>query len=264
MARFTPYMPADLTSLTRESVKWQLTSHRGEVREEPSIISSAGYSEQPEYELSMITCEHPEGKVWESMFIPTTVSGAEGISITWWAKNSSGRGQAQIKLVGESEWYSTVKSKAVSKGYKVTNFIGREVPVGSGHTFVLDLHKDELIPSIFSLGMTRQQSIALRNKGGNELIGLTIGTAISNIVPTDHFVRKMAANGHSVVGMIDSVLNSTTIEQKDILKGITNVEGLRNVLAYEAPKGARVEPVKSREQVNAEREETYGAWGAFG
>lgn len=264
MARFTPYMPADLTSLTRESVKWQLTSHRGEVREEPSIISSASYSEPAEYELSMITCEHPEGKVWESMFIPLNASSAEGVSITWWAKNSSGKGQAQIKLVSETEWYSTVKSKAVSKGYKVTNFIGREVPISSGHAFVIDLHRDELIPSIFSLGFTRQQAQALRIKGGNELIGATIGTAISNLVPTDHFIRKMAANHHSFVGMIDQIIASTTIEQKDLLKGIANVEGLKNVLAYQAPKGTRAEPVKSRDQLNAEREESYGAWGAFG
>jgi hypothetical protein len=208
----------------------------------------------------MIECRHPEGKLWRSMFIATTPTGVDGFSLTWWGKDDQVKGQAQCKRVSEREWYSVVKSKAVSKGYTVENYIGREVPLQVGHEFVVELSKGTKNAALPILAMTDIQAGTYGVEGGHDKIGRIMGKALANLLPTSNFLSNINGKGHSVGALLAQARSETASPQTaDVVEGIMHSVDGTFIDVASVPHGVR-EP-----EPKIDREEVYGSgWGAFG
>lgn len=257
MALITPYSPSDISfGVSQIQVAWRLPGVRSGVEEQVAMhsIADVGSSTWP---TSMIECRHPEGKLWRSMFIPTNVSGSQGLSLTWWGKDDQVKGQSQVKVVSEGEWYGVVKSKAVAKGYAVETYIGRQVPLQVGHSFVKDLVMERDLPQLAQLAFTQDQSSNLSSIGGGERIGSTMGKALANILPTNNFFANLNGKGHSLAALLTQGLQETTNQaSKDAIVGL-----MRELTGDLKP----VEAAPKIAVPQIDREEVYGSgWGAFG
>uniref|UniRef100_A0AAU6W052 Uncharacterized protein n=1 Tax=Pseudomonas phage Nican01 TaxID=3138540 RepID=A0AAU6W052_9CAUD len=261
MALITPYSPSDSSSgaglaVSTVQVAWRLPGVRSGVTEQVAAhsISDVVSSTWP---TSMIECRHPEGKLWRSMFIPINVSGSQGLSITWWGKDDQVKGQSQVKIVSENEWYTVVKSKAVAKGYAVETYIGRQVPLQVGHSFVKDLVADKVLPQLGQIAFTQDQSTNLARIGGGDRIGATIGKALANILPTNNFFANLNGKGHSLVALLtQGFAEANGTESKDMIAGL-----MRELTGDLKP----VDTIKKAPEPQIDREEVYGSgWGAFG
>lgn len=257
MPLITPYSPSDIGHATSgRHVAWQLSSARSGATEQVAAHTTANASSAT-WATSFIECRHPEGKLWRSMFIPITASGASGFSLTWWGKDDQVKGQAQCKMVSETEWYAVVKSKAVAKGYDVVNYIGRQVPLQVGHSFVKDIVDDANIPQLPLLALTQDQSANLFAVGQGDKIGSTVGKALANILPTHTFFANLNGKGHSLAALLSEAYGATvTTSEKDM------IQGLMRELTGDLTK---IEPIKKAPEPKIDREEVYGSgWGAFG
>lgn len=257
MPLITPYSPSD-SGLTCDNIQvaWRLPGVRTGVTEQVAAHSTAS-SATALWGTSMIECRHSEGKLWRSMFIPTVASGNTGMSITWWGKDDQVKGQAQVKIVSESDWYGVVKSKAVAKGYIVESYIGRQIPLQVGHSFVKDLVNSKFLPQLPLLALTSDQSTIMFASGQGDKIGTTIGKALANILPTNNFFANLNGKGHILaVLMAEAFAAVGTTAEKDMIAGM-----MRELTGDLAP----VESFKKAPEPQIDREEVYGSgWGAFG
>lgn len=256
MPFLTPYSPSDSgLSIHTINVAWKLSGHRSGPVEQVAAHST-GSSGSTLWVTSLIECRHPEGKLWRSMFIPLTATGGLGMSITWWGKDDTVKGQTQCKIVSEQEWYTVVKSKAVGKGYNVENYIGRSVPLAVGHGFVSDLVADKNLPQLPGLAFTTEQANDLIMSGGSERLGMKMGKALANILPTSNFFANLNGKGHSLNALLSQgYAEAGSLGEKDVVAGLM-IELTGVVKPTEAT-------VPSEPQVD--REEVYGSgWGAFG
>lgn len=258
MPLITPYSPSDLVASSSSTIQvaWQLPGVRSGNTEQVAAHVMAD-SSTIVWPTSLIECRHPEGKLWRSMFIPTSPSGSVGFSLTWWGKDDLVKGQAQVKAVSETEWYSVVKSKAVSKGYEVQTYIGRQIPLNTGHQFVKDLASSEFLPKLPVLAMSKAQSENYFDKGTGDKIGSVIGKAIANILPTSNFLNNLNGKGHPVGGLLAQAFGaSSNGSAKDV------VGGIMRELTGDLP---IPETLKKAPEPQIDREEVYGSgWGAFG
>lgn len=257
MPLITPYSPSDVgQNCNVVNVAWKLAGVRTGTSEQVAAHSIAD-TQNNLWSTSMIECRHPEGKLWRSMFVPITASGGSGISITWWGKDDQVKGQAQCKIVSETEWYSVVKSKAVAKGYDVETYIGRSIPLQVGHNFVKDLSKDDRLPQLPQLAMTANQASILFASGQGDKIGSVMGKALSNILPTNNFFTNINGKGHSLGALLSEGLAGTQVtSEKDVITGL-----MRELTGDLKP----VEGIKKAPEPQIDREEVYGSgWGAFG
>lgn len=256
MPVITPYSPSDSgLNLSKLNVAWQLSGVRSGPTEQVAAHTTAS-SATNLWVTSLIDCRHPEGKLWRSMFIPLTASGATGMSITWWGKDDQVKGQTQVKMVSETEWYSVVKSKAVAKGYTVENYIGRDTPLQVGHNFVKDLVNNQTLPQLPQLAFTSNQASDLFASGMGDKIGSVIGKALSNILPTNTFFANLNGKGHSLGALLSEALTNCSNTEADV------VQGLMRELTGTLPV---VEVLVAPPEPQIDRKEVYGSgWGAFG
>lgn len=257
MPLITPYSPSDSgLSGSGGHVAWQLAGVRTGATEQVASHTTAN-SATALWATSLIECRHPEGKLWRSMFIPIVASGSAGFSLTWWGKDDQVKGQAQVKMVSENEWYAVVKSKAASKGYDIVNYIGRQVPLQVGHSFVKDIVNDGTIPQLPMLALTQEQSSRLVAAGQGDKVGAVIGKALANILPTNNFFANLNGKGHAVGPLLTQAYGeATTTSEKDVIQGL--MRELTGDLST-------IEPIKKAAEPQIDREEVYGSgWGAFG
>ncbi|UIS24615.1 hypothetical protein S21ZY_053 [Pseudomonas phage ZY21] len=257
MPLITPYSPSDSALLvTPLQVAWKLPGVRTGCTEQVAAHTIAE-SFTNLWGTSMIECRHPEGKLWRSMFIPIVASGSSGMMLTWWGKDDQVKGQSQVKVVSENDWYGVVKSKAVSKGYAVESFIGRQIPLQVGHSFVKDLLDDKELPQLPLLAFTQDQASNLFATGAGDKIGTTIGKALANILPTNNFLANLNGKGHSVGALLTEAIGlAVATSEKDM------IAGLMRELTGDLPS---VEATKMPPEPQIDREEVYGSgWGAFG
>lgn len=262
MALITPYTLNDLAKTEPVSVNWNVIQPFSPDKEEPAIMSVTTINDHGEFCMSMINCVHPDGgKFWDSMFIPTNLTGGQGMSITCWGKAST-KGQFQVKEVSEQEWYKTVKSKAVSGGYDVKNFVGRTVPLSSDHGFVRTLQENPDVPSIPCLAFTPAQKADIGQRGGPEGLGYFMGKAASNIIPTENFIKALQIRNHDFIGKMESLtLNGSGVTQShDLVQGF-----IRGVSEKGLPTVGSGRALAKAAEPQIDREEVYGGgWGAFG
>ncbi|UKL14955.1 hypothetical protein hairong_050 [Pseudomonas phage hairong] len=264
MASITPYTLDNLDSTKVIDVTWNIIRPFSPDSTHPArmSVSELHQSQHGEFVSSMITCVHPDGgKFWESLFIPTNMTGGTGISITRWGKAST-RGQMQVKAVSEHEWYKTVKSKAVSGGYEVKNFIGRQTPLSSDHQFVKLLHEDAAVPSLPAFGFSPMQKSVVGKAAGPEGLGYVMGKALSNIIPTEQFMLNMGTSGHDWLTAVAKAANGLAIESADVVAGFVRgaSEHVGDSIASVSKRGVVTPP-----EPQIDREEVYGGgWGAFG
>lgn len=257
----TPYDPSSLSSLSREKTTWKMSSYKrnNDLSPPDNIIYTAAKSDIA-FPTSLIECRHPEGKIWRSMFISTTFTGSAGVSITWWGKSDLVKGQVQYKEVSEAAWYSVVKSKAIAGGYKVENYIGREVPLQVGHEFVRDIFDNPSVNCMPTLAFNSDQATVIQLANTCSKIGSLMGTAISNLSPTENFLVNLVERDQDVVLNLEQILDGKVIgsESYDLLLGLMGPLNSLKSGHYVRP------PASTAPQVD--REEIYGesGWGAFG
>lgn len=195
-----------------------------------------------------VACEHPEGKVWESLFIPNN-AGGHGLSITWWARKGAANGSLGVKEVTELEWYNIVQSKAVLKGYNVLHLTGLTTPLTTRHRFINELvEKGKVAPSLalMAAGYTSHSDVKKR-----------IVAAYLSYKPILNFLLKLNAKGHSDSLMFQAHRSITGMPSdviKQVLASLTSGEILFND-SMETKPAVLVETLTER----------YGStWGAFG
>lgn len=248
------------------TVDWHWIDHTGQrcvATEKVLYVEPHSYTGY--FETSFIACTHPEGKSWESLFIPTDKNGTHGISITWWNRKKGLRGQVNVKACSQVEFYDTVASKAVYKGYEVVSFVGRENGLNRRHAFVSDLH---------ARGESVSPALAWGNTGSIPASGIQAGKSIAEAMidsrTISHFFTKLLMNGHA-----DEVLREGIEVTKhqgmfatDLAGGLFHninsfLDEYRDDLAvseldtYQAAK-PKVKPAP------VAKEELYSGWGVFG
>lgn len=254
----TPYTIDKISSTNREEtrVKWLLRDRHDTAQIEECIHSIIN-EEHGEFQSSLITCKHPEGKVWESLFIATSRNGISGLAITWWGKAGS-RGTISVKKVGEADWYTVVKSKVVGKGYDINAFIGRDRALMNSHQFVTDIHENS--PSLPAMGFpawVAQDIIDTKTTFG---LGDVMGRAFSGIVPVSNFITKLLHNGHNIPEKIRQAAAAETVNQvRDTLNGVAGAISSPGLAFADV-----LNKAKAPKLPEIDREEAYaGAWGGF-
>jgi hypothetical protein len=253
-----PFTPFSTTNLSLETVShrvaWPTYDNAGRQSLADSFTAISETSGAV-YSSSFVSCHHPEGKIWKSMFIALNKSGSTGISVTWWGKNLGVKGQAQAKIVSEKEWYGVVKSKAVGKDYKIEQYIGRYIPIDSNHQFVYDVLADEDAGRLPAMGFCPAQAASLIQMGTESKIGTLIGKAIAeDIFPTADFITFLEGKGLSIQSEMELAPKDRV--SQDIVSAMT-------AMMFGAQKGKP--PVAPKTPVPViDREEVYGSgWGGF-
>lgn len=262
MPLITPYMPTDLSSSAHEKVEWHTFGQIHPSPRQSAIHSVANMDDPLTYPMSLIECEHPEGKIWQSMFIPLSPNGAAGVSVTWWGKSNAVKGQCQVKEVSESDWYTVVKSKAVAKGYKVLNYVGRTVPLNVSHQFVKTLVNTDEVAALPVLAFANFQSNLISDQSGRHGIGMTIAKVMNNFLPVENFLSRLSAKGFSVGQALEDLSTAAIYDagRSDILQGIRTI-GIAS--DTDSARGSQLS--KKAPEPEVDREEVYGGgWGAFG
>lgn len=249
------------------TVDWHWIDHTGQrcmATEKVLYVDPPSYTGY--FETSFIACTHPEGKSWESLFIPTDKNGTHGISITWWNRKKGLRGQINVKACSQAEFYDTVASKAVYKGYEVVSFVGRENGLNRRHAFVSDLH---------ARGESVMPALAWGNTASIPVSGVKAGQGMAETMvvetrPIAQFFLKLLMNGHADEvlregieatkhqGILAADLASGFFQRiNDFLDGHRKdlADGKTDSLSTVSPK-AKPAPVA--------KEELYSGWGVFG
>ena len=243
------------STIVHKQVGWNLRDHHDVLTKEEALHSVAD-GQNGEFESSLICCKHPEGKVWESMFISTNRNGSSGLIATWYGKAGS-RGQLVLKGASEADWYTLVKSKVIGKGYEVDSFVGRDRALMNSHQFVTDLH--ESAPSLPAMGFIPWQAQQVIDKGGNRAIGTLMAQAMKGITPVRNFLDKLRMNGHDLPQKIADMATPTTVPaMRDLMSGIADTLSTGTSDADKSfSRKAEPKPEINREEVYAE------AWGGF-
>lgn len=266
MARITPYTLSDLEDIddhTLVHVDWTVVqpfASDTHVRTSGTIASLRG--DHGDFVSSVISCRHPDGgKFWESVFIPLQMTGGKGVSLTRWGKKAT-RGQMQAKLVSEHEWYKTVKSKAVAGGYDVLNFVGREIPLATDHSFIKILHERIEVATLPAFGFSSNQKSVIGRAAGAEGLGYVMGKAMSNIIPSENFFRNMIECGHNVRDALLHAVKELPKPEEDLIYGF--VRGMNEHINPNIPQVSK-NGFQRPPEPQIDRDEVYGGgWGAFG
>lgn len=254
MSVITPVTLDGLEGVPKETVTANWPNHEGR----PDPHHHFEVSGRGEYETSYISCVHPAGKAWRSMFIPTNSSGSCGLSISWWGKSNFVNGQVQVKEVSESEWASTARSKLAVSGYEAHSYIGRRFPLDGKHRELAQLHNSASCPSISQLALLNHQSDSIIERKGAFGIGAVMGAAIKNIKPTGDFLNSLIEKNFNVADLVRGKIPSAkTSSSADFISSLANSMTGANFATEHKLKKEKSVPVIDRESV-------YGGWGAFG
>lgn len=261
MPIFHPYTTKDIDVKETVGVSWTLIEPNGthvvapamHVLTEDSVLT---------YSTSFISCQHPEGKCWNSLFVPVVANGMSGFSITWWGKEHRVKGQISVKQLSENEWYNTVKSKAVAKDYKVLQYIGRNIPLTSGHSFIHQIITDDSVSSLPQMAFTNYQSNEIREKGSERAVGRAVTAGLKVNTAIGHYLRVLEEKGfdlqQELIRIQDQMDNMLSRASADFVAGMYD-EGLTDgeIIVNMRGKGKPAEPV-------IDRVEVYGnGWGGF-
>lgn len=246
------------------TVDWHWIDHTGQrcmATEKALYVDPLSYTGY--FETSFIACTHPEGKSWESLFIPTDKNGTHGISITWWNRKKGLRGQINVKACSQTEFYDTVASKAVYKGYEVVSFVGRENGLNRRHAFVSDLH---------ARGESVSPALAWGNTASIPASGVQAGQSIAKAMidsrTINHFFTKLLINGHA-----DDVLREGIEATRHQGMFAHDLAGslFHNINDFldEYRTGHEIDPSPASHAVKAKpapvaKEDLYTGWGVFG
>lgn len=246
---------SDLSLTNEVIVEWAIPLYDGTIT---TIRESLWLEEAvaPVYSCAFLSCSHPTGKWWETMYISINRASNVGISITAWGKKTGARGSIQVKQVPETEWYDVVKTKLdVKKGYQALSFIGRKegLTVPQSRTFRPALENVPYSPQIAIDTSTASAIIARNTTHG---LGVILAQTLSMHAPTRGFFTKLALNGHNLEGhLADIDVEMIETANKDLIRGL--ITGLDE---YAEPIPRVVVP----KEPEIDRSEVYGAWGAFG
>lgn len=255
MPQFTPITTKDLNAQTDTiRVHWPSFNSAGQEEIDQQFHVVAETADYTSYNTSFVYCKHPDGKIWKSLFVPLEGNGSKGVSLTWWGKDESVKGQCQAKVVSEKEWYTVFKSK-VGKDYDVTQYIGRYVPVDSNHQFVYNLAGDNEIAKLPALAFEMNQSRDLIHTGGKHRAGTVIGKAIAEeVLPIAEFIISLQNKKVEPRAQIEACADNQG--DRDFIDGLTDMM---------FGTGKVVSPSAVRAPVPViDREEVYGSgWGGF-
>lgn len=256
-----PYLSEASKAPTDTVINWLFVNAKGDKLVNSHITAIDGGAAMTVYPVSFIACDHPDGKSWESLFLPLDATGLTGISVTWWNRKKGLPGQINLKPCSQAEFYDTVASKAVHKGYEVISFIGREIGLTRRHSFVEDLHKrtDSVGPCI---GLTVSHLCS-----GSEL-GTDMIESACALPPIANFFNKLTENMHvaNFIYALEEVKRGVRPAQKKIIEGIE--DGL-NEIGFGSDVFAingvtdRV-PTPPTSPTPPKKEEIYSGWGVFG
>lgn len=268
------YTPIDLPALATahvalpKRIDWNLLSLNDAVGTASSILNVAEISNPTAYEASFISCTHNEGKSWESLFIPLDADGTNGVSVTWWNRNRGLNGQVNVKLCSVSDYYNTVASKAVYKGYDVVAYVGRDRGFTRRHAFVDELARRERSSSpVIAMSRDDMDELSSGVPGWREHVGERLAKALYNHPATIQFfqrLKKKSLLGQAMREMGDVIENSRHAEImtsfRDTLADLTAMNRTEDVAQGE------VYPAQAEEKPKAAPKKTdlYQAWGAFG
>lgn len=264
------YTPIEIPSLATaqaplpKRIEWDLLSFGDAVGTLSSVISLTETSELTAYEASFISCTHSEGKSWESLFIPLDADGVNGISLTWWNRNRGLNGQINVKHCSVSDYYNTVASKAVYKGYDVVAYVGRDRGFTRRHAFVDELASRERSSSPV-IAMSRSDMVGLTSiRGWPKQLGECMAKALNSHPAITQFFRRLRKKGLLTQALREMKdLRSTPEEVVDAfcetLADLTSVEVADSPSAPVYPEPSDVKPKKAQEKADL-----YQSWGAFG
>ncbi|SUE95832.1 Uncharacterised protein [Ectopseudomonas mendocina] len=268
------YTPIDLPTLATANVAlpkridWNLLSFNDAVGTASSILNVVELKDpSASYEASFISCTHNEGKSWESLFIPLDAEGNNGVSVTWWNRNRGLNGQVNVKLSSVSDYYNTVASKAVYKGYEVVAYVGRDRGFTRRQAFVDELANREKSSSPV-IAMSRSDMTEISSMPGwREHVGEQMAKALYNHPATIQFFQRLKQKsllGQTIRDMGTVIENSKHAEMMTAFR-----ETLADLTAMnrtdDFAKG-EVYPAREDEKPKAapKKTELYQAWGAFG
>ncbi|MEG0063016.1 MAG: hypothetical protein RR740_00285 [Pseudomonas sp.] len=239
-------------------VEWKFVNTVNRSHETGVARHSTGESNASVYESSFIQLRHPDGKVWDSMFVSLTRDGSTGLMISRWGKDHFVKGQSQVKVVSERTWSDTVRDKFQKGGYNCAGFIGRETPIDAKFSFMKDLHDDPTIATLPQIGFNQSHAEEIRINGTESAIGKMLGQAIGNIFPTAKFFEHAAWNGHDLIGEIKKAVSVLDRGPNDA--GASFLLGLGEMLGQ--PIDVTISSAPPEPQID--REEVYGGgWGGF-
>lgn len=257
-----PYTPIlDLDAIETKQVVWNGRDAAGNSYTCDSKINvSEVYDSFVNYPMSFIACEHPQGKSWESLFIPMAATGVFGVSVTWYNRNVGLKGSINVKITSELDFYNTVASKAVYKGYGVSQFVGRSEGLNRRHAFVENLHKSEA-----SVAHTAGLSVASVRKMTPREVGSAYGAALLQIPPLALFVHKLRELGHisDAIGQMENLSASVTDAGKRLLFRAV-LDTLEANMSMLGVKVKETEPQAKAPTPTPSHAPAYESWGAFG
>lgn len=261
-----------MVNLGMETVKWLFRSgSRDEVTEGVFSHEQCTQESVPKaFESSFIAADHASGKIWESLFIPTTSTGGSGISITAWGK-STAKGQIQIKRVSETEWYTTVKSKIVKGEYQINAYIGRSAGMQRGHEFIAeDIWNNPAVDSkTLGLAFSKHQADFIADSYSEEGLGHTMMDGLLKMEAVTFFFDKMVAKGHmpsmAMVAERGQTIKAGT--EDSVICGLIERLSKEETKLTDYPgkvlNGVKKAVLQSKEESNAAREAEYSGWGTF-
>ncbi len=261
-----------MVNLGMETVKWLFRSgSRDEVTEGVFSHEQCTQESVPKaFESSFIAADHASGKIWESLFIPTTSTGGSGISITAWGK-STAKGQIQVKRVSETEWYTTVKSKIVKGEYQINSYIGRSAGMHKGHEFIAEeiWNNDAIESKTLGLAFAKHQAEYIADNYSAEGLGHELMNGLLRMEAVSFFIDKMVSKGHmpSIAMTAERTSASQVGFEDGLIVGLIERLG-RGENEFKALPGAVLSGMKkavkqSKEESNAAREAEYSGWGTF-
>lgn len=246
--------------------RWKWRNHEGqveEVEEQNSIIDAP--QSDVSHLCSMVTLEHPTGKWWESLFIPTHRTGNIGISITTWGRKAGAQGSAQVKIVSENDWYNIAHSKWGAGGYGVLTYMGRESGLSSGQANALMNLKAHKVPPA---GLVREAAENLSTNKGEVGMLHALAESLLDVTPIEALMVKLMRNTHDPVNSLNILQREPSTPNKmapaieaiktGLAQGLDGLGWATGTIAPRARNTAPPEPAINREEVYE------GTWGAFG
>ena len=225
-------------------------------------------------EISAIICTHPEGKSWQSIFLPFNGSSLNGLSITWWNRKPGLPGQINVKAETAQQWYATVGSKVIAKGYEVLSYCGRDKGWTRSQSWCSELHARDI--AIHQLAMSTGELRDLWDSNDADEVGTKIASAMVANPVISGLLRRIYRAGHleDALNQAESITGAQTGAALALSAMHATVANLYNAVA--STKGfddeaeevnvssrlARKESAQAKERKAPEQ--TYSTWGAFG
>jgi len=237
-------------------------AHRGYVADVDFTEGSA------RFQFSAITCTHADGKSWQSIYIPATPSSVNGVSITWWNRKPGAKGQINVKPDSELNWYGTVQSKVISKGYNVLAYSGREIGLSPNHAYCAELFKMGVGIPQSAVSLEAFDDIASMMTSDD--LGKTLGSGLVGTNPVIELLfARISASGLLFDALRDAAyqINASPVAknvQQIMLSAFDEIyrliDGEKTTIDSEF---VTARPKKAPEHPKP-KEEIYSSWGAFG